>query len=179
VTLKDSGADVFFSITTPKFAAMALRKVAAMDWKVTQYLASVSTSMKAVVLPAGPEAVKGVISATYVPDPGDPNWQKTPAYAEFLEVTRKYGAAGDETDNLSVSGMMIGEMVVQTLRQCGDDLSRENVMRQAANLDFAPKAMMPGIRVKTGPDDYAPIEQMQPIRFDGTRWVPFGEVLGR
>jgi ABC-type branched-subunit amino acid transport system substrate-binding protein len=178
VASRASGADVFVSITTPKFAAQALRRVADLGWKPAQYLVNVSMSVKAVLQPAGLDNAVGVVSAIYYRDPGDPRWHGTPDYAEYAAFMKKYYPEGDPGEVLNVVGYYLGQALVQVLRQCGDDLTRANVMKQATSLDFVPGMLYPGIRVKTGPGDFAAIEQLQPVRFNGTRWEPLGELMG-
>ena len=179
LSLKAAGADVFFSITTPKFAAQALRKVADMGWKPVQYLVSVSVSVSAVIKPAGPENAVGVISSTYLRDPADPQWHKTREYQDYEAWMKKYYPAGDVADSLNVNGYSIAQTMVQVLKQAGDNLTRENIMKQAASLSFTPPMLFPGIEVKTSADDFHPIEKLQLVRFNGTRYEPFGGVLGR
>jgi branched-chain amino acid transport system substrate-binding protein len=179
VSLKGAGADVLFSVTTPKFAAQALRKVADLGWKPTQYLVSVSVSVSAVIKPAGPENAVGVISSIYLRDPADPQWHKTPEYLDYESWMKKYYPSGDVADSLNVNGYSIAQTMVQVLKQAGDKLTRENIMKQAASLNFMPPMLFPGIVIKTAADDFHPIEQLQLVRFNGSRYEPFGDVIGR
>jgi branched-chain amino acid transport system substrate-binding protein len=179
VTLKASGADVFFNVTTPKFAALAIRKAAEMGWKPVHYLNSVSSGVGSVLTPAGPAHAVGVISATYYKDPSDPQFHQDKAYQDWLAWMKAYYPQGDLKDNLNVYGYNVAQTLVQVLRQCGDTLTRENVMKQAANLNFTLPMLLPGIDVKTAPDDYRPIERLRLMRFDGRAWVLFGSVYGR
>ena len=179
VALKAAGADTFYSITTPKFAAMAIRKVAEMGWKPTQYLSSVSVSVSAVLKPAGFENAKGVISATYLRDPSDPKNHDTKEMKEYLAFLKQYYPAGNPDDSLNVIGYSSAQTMEHVLRKAGDDLTRANIMKIAANMSMSLPMLYPGIEIKTGPDDFYPVEKMQPQQFDGTRYVPLGPVLGK
>jgi branched-chain amino acid transport system substrate-binding protein len=179
VQLQTSGADVFFNITTPKFAAQAIRKAYDIGWKPVHYLNNVSTSVGSVLTPAGLEKAVGVLSSNYGKDPTDPQWDKDPAMIEWRAFMKKYYPEGSLTDNTNVYGYSVARTLVQVLKQCGDNLTRENVMRQAANLkDFDTGVGLPGIRITTSPTDFAPIEAMQMMKFDGKTWQLFGEVMG-
>ncbi len=178
VTLKTSGADIFFNEATPKFAAQAIRKAAEIGWKPTQFLASISNSVGSVLKPAGLENSKGVISTNYLKDPTDPTWKDDPAIKEWLAFMTEYFPEGDRTSTFSVYGYLLAQTLVQVLKQCGDELTRENVMRQAANLhDFELGLLLPGIKINTNPNDYFPLEQMQMSRFNGEHGVLFGPVI--
>ena len=178
VTLQASGVDTFYLVATPKFAAQAIRKSYDIGWRPLGLLNNVSTSVAAVLEPAGLEKSIGLITALYVKDPTDPQWQKDKSFRDWVEWMKKYYPQGDLTDIYNVLGYSVGQTLVQVLKQCGDDLTRENVMRQAANLkDFELPMLLPGIRINTGANDFYPIEQMQLARFDGKRWVLFGEVI--
>jgi len=180
VTLQGSGADTFFNITTPKFAAQAIRKSYDIGWRPLQLLNVVSTSVAAVLQPAGLEKSVGLISIGYVKDPTDPLWKDDKAVKDYLAIMKKYYPDGNTSDSLNIYGMSAAQTLVQVLKQCGDDLTRENVMRQAANLkDLEIPTLLPGIRINTSPTDFYPIEQVQLIRFDGKTWVRFGELLTR
>ena len=180
VTLQGSGADTFFNITTPKFAAQAIRKSYDIGWRPLQLLNVVSTSVAAVLQPAGLEKSVGLISIGYVKDPTDPLWKDDKAVKDYLAIMKKYYPDGNTNDSLNIYGMSVAQTLVQVLKQCGDDLTRENVMRQAANLkDLEIPTLLPGIRINTSPTDFYPIEQVQLIRFDGKTWVRFGELLTR
>jgi ABC-type branched-subunit amino acid transport system substrate-binding protein len=158
VSLKESGADVLINLSTPKFAAQAIKKVAQIEWKPTHYIASVSFSVSSVFQPAGPENAVGIISSTYMRDPSEPRWQSTPEYADYQAVMKKYYSAGNVNDSLNVIGYSSAQTLVQVLKQCGDNLTRENVMKEAANLNMTLPMLSPGIEVKTSPDDFYPIE---------------------
>jgi branched-chain amino acid transport system substrate-binding protein len=178
VQLQGSGADVFVNITTPKFAAQAIRKAYDIGWKPVHYLNNVSVGVGSVLTPAGLEKSVGLISTAYVKDPTDLQWDNDPGMTEWRAFMKKYYADGSLSDNFNVYGYTVAQTLVQVLKQCGDDLTRENVMRQAANLkDFAPATLLPGIRINTTPSDFAPIQAVQLIRFDGKSWVRFGDVI--
>ena len=178
VQLQGSGADVFVNITTPKFAAQAIRKAFDIGWKPVQYLNNVSVGVGSVLTPAGLDKSVGLISTAYIKDPTDTQWANDSSMAKFNEFMKKYYPDGSLIDNTNVYGYTVAQTLVQVLRQCGDNLTRENVMKQAASLkDFAPDTMLPGIKINTGPKDFAPIESVQLTRFDGKSWVRFGNVI--
>ena len=178
VKLKASGADVFVNITTPKFAAQAIRKNAELGWKPVHFLNSVSASIASVMKPAGLENAQDLISAAYVKDPNDPQWKDDPGIRDFSEFLAKYYPEANRTDGNVLYGYTVAQGLVQVLRQCGDDLTRENVMRQAASLkDFEIGSLLPGIKVATSPTDFAPISQLQLARFKGETWQRFGAVM--
>jgi branched-chain amino acid transport system substrate-binding protein len=178
VSLKTAGADIFFDEASPKFAAMAIRKAAELGWKPTLFLASISNSVGSVLKPAGLENSKGVLSTNYIKDPTDPTWKDDPAIKEWAAFMDKYFPEGDKSSTFSVYGYATAQTMVQVLKQCGDELTRENVMKQAANLkDFAPGLLLPGIKINTSPSDYFPIEQMQMSRFNGEHSELFGTPL--
>ena len=178
VALHDSGADIFFSWAAPKGSAQAIRKVGELGWKPKFFLANTATSVASVLKPAGLEYSKGVVSTVYLKDPTDPTWDKDPAVIKWREFMDKYYPDGDKTNSNNVYGYVEAEAMVQVLKQCGDNLTRGNVMKQAANLkNFHTELMLPGIMVNTSPDDYFPIEQMQLMRFNGPTWELFGDVI--
>jgi len=178
VSLKASGADIFYNVTTPKFAAQAIKKAAEIGWKPVHLLNSVSASVGAVIRPAGLENAHGVLTALYGKDPTDPVWNDDPGRKEWLAFMEKYYPEGDRTSSFTVYGYSVAQTMVQVLMQCADDLTRANVMKQAANLkDFETGMALPGIKINTGPTDFYPIEQMQMGRFDGESFKPFGPVL--
>lgn len=178
VSLKASGADTFFNITTPKFAAQAIRKAADIGWKPTHYLSSVSISVAAVIKPAGAENAVGVISATYMRDPADDMWKGVKEFEDYKAWLAKYYPAGDIADSLNVLGYSSAQTLEHVLRKAGDNLTRENIMKQAAALQLTLPMLYPGVDVKTSATDFHPIERMQLVRFNGTRYEPFGAVLG-
>ena len=179
VSLKASGADTFFNITTPKFAAQAIKKAAELGWKPAHYLNSVSSAVGSVLVPAGIEASMGIITAGYIKDPTDPQFQKGKEWDDWLAYMKKYHPSGDLKDNFNVYGYTVAQTLVQVLKQAGDNLTRENIMKQAASLDMTLPMLLPGVNLKTGPDDFYPIEREQLMKFDGKTWQLFGKVYGR
>jgi ABC-type branched-subunit amino acid transport system substrate-binding protein len=179
VELKASGADVFFNITTPKFAAQAIKKAAEIGWKPQHYLNNVSNSVGAVMLPAGAENGVGILSVFYLKDPTDSQWANTPEFKEWLTFMQRYMPGADLKDLNYVFGYTLAQGTVQVLRQAGDNLTRENVMRQAANIEMNLPMLLPGVNVKTGADDFYPIERGQLARWDGKTWVLQGKIFGR
>jgi branched-chain amino acid transport system substrate-binding protein len=178
INLKASGADVFFNVTTPKFAAQAIRKAAEIGWKPLHLLNNVSNSVGSVLKPAGMENAKDIVSTAYYKDPTDPTWKDDVGFKHWAEFMAKDFPEGDKSSSFTVYGYSVAQTLVQVLKQCGDNLTRENVMKQAANLkDFEPEMLLPGIKVNTSPTDFYPIEQMQLMRFNGQRWELFGPVL--
>jgi branched-chain amino acid transport system substrate-binding protein len=179
VTLKSSGADVFFDVTIPKFAAQAIRKAYDIDWHPLHLLNNVSNSVGAALQPAGLDKSVGIVSTTYYKDPSDVQWHNDQDYKDWLAFMKKYNKESDPADNNTVLAYARAYTLVQVLKQCGDDLSRENVMKQAANLKGVKAPMLlPGIAINTSPTDFFPIEQMQLEKFDGKAWVLIGKVLG-
>ncbi|WP_407115207.1 ABC transporter substrate-binding protein [Bradyrhizobium sp. LMG 9283] len=178
VRLKSSGADVFFNITTPKFAAQAIKKNAEIGWKPLHFLNNVSASIGSVIKPAGFENAQGIISSQYFKDPTDPQWKDDPAMKAWNEFLDKYYPEANRADASVMYGFIVSQGLVQVLKACGDNLTRENVMKQAASLkDFEPLGLLPGVKVNTSPTDFAPISQLQLIRFKGEAWERFGDVL--
>ncbi len=172
IGLKNEGADVLFSFTTPKFAAMSIRKVYDLGWRPLHFVPTNASSVEAVLKPAGLEKAVGLISAAFVKDPSEPDWKNDPATKDYLAFMQRYYAEAEALDTQNVVGYISAEALVQVLKQCGDDLTRENVMRQAANLkDVELPMLLPGIRLNTSPTDYTPIKQMHLRRFDGKTWV--------
>ena len=179
LSLKATGADTFFNVTTPKFAAMVIKKNAELGWKPVHYLNSVSASVGAVMVPAGPENGVGIFTANYLKDPTDPQFQKGKEWDDWLAWMKKYLPNGDLKDANNVYGYTAAQGLVQVLKQAGDNLTRENIMKQAASLDMNLPMLLPGVNVKTGPDDFYPIEREQLAKFDGKTWLLFGKVYGR
>ena len=180
IKLKASGADVFFNITTSKFSAQAIRKAYDIGWKPVQYLNSISTSVGAVLTPAGLEKSAGIISSAYLKDPTDKQWANDPAIKEWAVWMKKYYPDGSLSDWANVFGYAAAQTLVQVIKQCGDDLTRENVMRQAASLkDFRIEVALPGIKLSSSPTDYAPIKSVQLQRFNGKQWELFGNVISK
>ncbi|MEA2917661.1 MAG: branched-chain amino acid transport system substrate-binding protein, partial [Bradyrhizobium sp.] len=178
VKLKSTGADVFVDIATPKFAAQAIKKVAEIEWKPLHFLNNVSASVGSVIKPAGYQNSQDIISAAYLKDASDPQWNNDPGMKEFYAFLAKDFPEGDKLDGGTVVGYGVAQTLVQVLKQCGDDLTRQNVMKQAASLkDFRTEVLLPGIKVNTGPDDFAPISQLQLMKFKGEKWELFGDVI--
>ena len=170
VSLKGSGADTFVNITTPKFAAQAIKKAAEIGWKPAHYLNSVSNSVGAVLKPAGLENSKGIYSAFYLKDPVDPQWKDDKDFKEWTAWMDKYLPDGDKLSSFNVIGYGHAYTMIEVLKACGDDLSRENVMKQAASMDFVAPMLLPGVRIKTSATDFAPVEDEQIGQFNGTSW---------
>lgn len=175
--LKASGADVFVNFSSPKFAAMAIKKVAELGWKPKQILHSVSLSVAAVLKPAGLDNAKGIVTAGYYKDPFDPAFAGDPAVGKWSKFIDAYVPGADKTNSNYVYAYLVAQTLVEVLRKCGDDLTRENIMRQATDLDLELDMLLPGIRIRTSPTDHYPIKQMQMMTFDGERWQRFGPVL--
>ena len=180
ITLQASGADTFLNLTTPKFASMTIRKVSEMGWKPLHIMGNVSASVGSVLTPAGLENAVGIISSAYSKDPTDAAWANDPAMNEWRAFMKKYYPDGSLDDWINVYAQGMAQCMVQALKQAGNDLTRENVMRQAANLKgLELPSLLPGIRIDTSPTDYYPIEQLRMNRFDGKQWVLFGDVIGK
>ena len=178
INLKASGANIFFNVTIPKFAAQAIKKAADIGWKPVHLLNGVSNSVVSVLQPAGFEASKGIVTTAYYKDPTDPTWKDDPAYKEWNAWMEKYYSGGDKTNNYNVFGYLCAQTMEHVLRQAGDNLTRENVMKHAANIkDVQLPMMLPGIKLNTSPTDFFPIEQIQLMRFNGERWELFGPVI--
>jgi branched-chain amino acid transport system substrate-binding protein len=178
VKLKSTGADVFISITTPKFAAQAIKKLAELQWKPMHIVANVSASVGSVLQPAGFENAQGLLSATYVKDGVDPQWKDDPGMKKWSAFIDKYMPGANRSDGNLVYGYGVAQTLVETLRKCGDDLTRANVMKQAASLkDFTPDTLLPGVKINTSATDFAPLSQLQMIRFKGENWELFGDII--
>jgi branched-chain amino acid transport system substrate-binding protein len=177
VQIKGANPDIFINIATPKFAAQAIKKIAEIGWKPIHFLTNVSASIGGVMKPAGYEASQGILSTNYLKDPKDPGWKNDPAMNEWRAFMNNWYPEGDQEDASTVFGYGAAKGLEQVLRQCGDDLTHENVMRQAANLNFEIGIYLPGTRIKTSPTDYAPLEQLQMQRFEGETWQLFGPVM--
>jgi branched-chain amino acid transport system substrate-binding protein len=178
INLKASGADIVFNVATPKFAAQAIKKIAELGWSPVHLLNNVSNSVGSVLKPAGLENAKGVLSTAYLKDPTDPTWKDDPAYKEWLAFMDKYYPEGDKTSYFTVYSYLVAQTLVAVLKQSGDNLTRQNVMKQAASLKNVELDMLlPGSRINTGPNDFAPIKQMQMERFNGERWELFGPLM--
>jgi len=178
VNLKASGANIMISLSSPKAAAQAIRKVAELGWKPAYFQSSSSASIAAVLRQAGLDNATGLISTAVVKSSSDPTWSNDPEVLRWKALMDTYHVDGDRTNGNDVAGYIAAQVLIQVLRQCGDDLTRENVMRQAANLhDFRPEMLLPGITINTSPSDYYPIEQLQLIKFNGERYQPIGGVI--
>ena len=178
VALQSSGANVLLTAAIPKFAAQAIRKVYDIGWKPTHFMTNVSVSVGGVMRPAGPEKGIGIISAGFLKEPTEPRWQDTPEYKEWLAWMKKYNTSGNITDTVNVTGYSYAQTLVAVLKASGDNLTRENVMMQAASLhNLVLPMLLPGITLSTSADDFAPIKQMQLMKFDGVTWKLFGEVI--
>ncbi|WP_315783740.1 ABC transporter substrate-binding protein [Bradyrhizobium sp. SZCCHNPS1003] len=178
VKLKASGADVFFSVTTPKFAAQAIKKLAEIDWHPTHLVVNVSASVGSVIKPAGFENSQGILSAAYAKDAADPQWNDDPGMKKFFDFLAQHYPDANKLDSSTVYGYGAAQTLVKVLQMCGDDLTRANVMKQAASLkDFAPDTLLPGVKINTSATDFAPIEQLQMMRFKGEKWELFGEAI--
>jgi branched-chain amino acid transport system substrate-binding protein len=179
VTMRESGADVFFAEATPKFAAQALKKAGSMGWKPLIILPSVSNSVSAVLEPAGLENSVGVVTGLYLKDPNDARWSNDPALKDWQAWMTKYQPNANPGDLFNVQGYTVAQLMVEVLKNCKDDLSRDNILKQATNLNGLQLPMLlPGIKVYTEPGNVTPIRQIQMARFDGKSWVLFGDVLG-
>ena len=178
VALQASGANVLFIVAIPKFAAQAIRKAYDIGWQPTRFLNSVGNSVGTVMKPAGLEKGIGIISAAFAKDPTDPQWQNTPEYNEWLAFMNKSGLSANITNVQAVIAYSFVQTMVEVLKTCGDNLTRANVMRQAASLhNLKLPMLLPGITLSTSADDFSPIKQMQLEKFDGTTWKLFGEVI--
>jgi branched-chain amino acid transport system substrate-binding protein len=178
VKMKSVGADVLVSFTTPKFAAQTIKKTAELIWKPLQIVPSVSSSIGSVIKPAGVDSAQGIISATYAKDATDPQWNDDPGMKTFHAFLDKYVPEASRADSSAMVGYNTVTSMVEVLRRCGDELTRENVMKQAANLvNFEQGGLLPGITVNTTPSDFAPIKQLRLMRFQGDRWQLFGDVI--
>ena len=178
INVKASGADVFLNVATPKFAAQAIKKIAELGWKPLHIINNVSVSVGAVLKPAGLDNAKGALTAGYLKDPTDPTWKDDAAYKEWSTFMDKYYPDGDKTSTFPAYGYLAAQTLVAVLKQCGDNLTRENVMKQAASLKNLELGMLlPGMKINTGPNDFAPIKQMQMERFNGERYELFGPLM--
>jgi branched-chain amino acid transport system substrate-binding protein len=178
VRLKASGADVFMNITTPKFAAQAIKKNAELGWKPLHFLNNVSGSIGSVIKPAGFENAQDIISSQYFKDPTDAQWKSDPAMIAWNEFLDKYYPEANRADASVMYAYIVSQGLVHVLKACGDNLTRENIMKQAASIrDYEPGGLLPGVKVNTSATDFAPLSQLQLIRFKGEHWERFGEIL--
>src|SRR5690349_20370761 len=177
VAIKSANPDIFVNIGTPKFAAQAIKKVSELDWHPVHFLTNVSASVGGTLKPAGLDNAKGILSAGYIKDVTDPQWDKDPTMMEYRAFMEKYMPEADKTDGAPFAGYGGAIGLIQVLKQCGDNLTRENVMKQAANLDFVDGVYLPGVRIKTSPTDFSPIEQLKMMKFSGEKWDFFGDLI--
>ena len=178
VKLKSLGADVFFDVTTPKFAAQAIKRMAEIEWKPLHFLNNVSVSIGSVMKPAGFENGQGIISSIYFKDPTDPQWKDDPAMKAWNAFLDKYYPDANRADVNVMYAYIVSQGLVHVLKNCGNDLTRENIMKQAASMrDFEPLGLLPGVKVNTSPTDFAPLSQLQLMRFKGESWERFGDII--
>jgi len=178
VNLKNSGANVFFNITIPKYAVQAIKKAHEIGWKPLHFLNNVSSSLGTVLKPAGLDASKDLITALYMKEVTDPQWRNDKGFTDWVAFMKKYYPDGALDDQSNGFGYNVAILMTQVLKQCGNDFSRENIMKQAANVkNFELPLLLPGIKINTSPTDFAPIEQEQLAKFDGEKWALFGEVI--
>jgi branched-chain amino acid transport system substrate-binding protein len=178
IGMKAAGVDVFVNTAIPKFAAQAIRKAVELEWKPLHILSGIGNSVAATLKPAGLENAKDIVSDFFLKDPTDPQWKDDPGYKDWVAFMDKYYPDGDKSDVGNVVGPAFAQTFVQVLKQCGDDLTRENIMKEAANLHgFRVPMLLPGITINTSPTDFAPIKQIQMARFNGERWQLFGPLI--
>lgn len=177
IQIKAANPDIFVNIATPKFAAQAIKKIGDLGWKPVQFITNVSVSVSAVLKPSGLENSQGIMSAAYLKDPNDPQWKDDAGMQEFRAFMTNFFPEGDAADASTVYGYGVAQTLLQILKQSGDDLTRKNVMRQAASLDMVSGVTLPGVRIKTSPADYSPIDQVQLMRFEGETWRLFGPLM--
>ena len=178
VRLKSTGADILYDVSIPKFAAQAIKKMSEMQWKPLHILNSVAGSVAATMKPAGFENSQDIVSSAWIMDPNDAQWKDNPNMKEWVAFMDQWLPSGDKTDANNIYGYNVARTLVQVLKQCGDELTRANIMKQAANMkDFEPGTLLPGIKVNTSPTDFYPVEQERLMRFKGETWELFGPVL--
>jgi branched-chain amino acid transport system substrate-binding protein len=178
LTLKSSGANVFFNVTIPKFAAQAIRKAAEVGWKPAHFLNNVSASISSAIKPAGFENAQDIISSIWLKDPTDAQWKDDPDVKTWNAFLDKYYPDANRTDANVMYGYAVSQAMVEVLKRCGDDLTRANVMKQAASLrDYTVKGLLPGVKINTSPTDFAPVSQLQLQKFKGDTWERFGDVI--
>jgi ABC-type branched-subunit amino acid transport system substrate-binding protein len=178
IELKSSGADTFYDVTTPKFGAQAVKKVAEMGWKPMHYIVSVASSIKSVLVPAGVDNSVGLVTAVVAKTPGDPRWNDSEDVKNYLAFMKEWNGGSDPDDQSAVTGYISAWLTVETLKRCGDDLTRENLMKVVTNIkDQEIPLLLPGVTVSISPDDYSPYGKLQVTRFDGRTWQPVGPVI--
>jgi branched-chain amino acid transport system substrate-binding protein len=179
IGLKASGATVFLNASTPKYSAQSIRKAFEIDWRPIQFLSVTGSSIRAVIVPAGAEKAVGIISSLQAKDPIDPAWADDQGMQDYFAFMKNYFPGGDPMNALNVVGYGLAQVMVYILGQCGENLTRENVMYQASNMhDVEFPMLLPGMKINTSPTNYRGYNQMQLVKFDGTRWVPFGDIMG-
>ena len=177
VQIKTANPDIFINISTPKFAAQAIKKISELKWNPVHFLTNVSVSVGSVMKPAGYENGQGILSAAYLKDPKDPQWKDDAGLNEWRAFMTKWYPEGDQEDAATVFAYGIAKGLEQVLKQCKDDLTRENIMKQAASLNFEIGIYLPGTKIKTSATDFAPLEQLQMMRFKGESWELFGPLM--
>lgn len=178
VALKNSGADTFYDVTTPKFGAQAVRKVAEIGWKPLHYIVSVASSIKSVLMPAGLENSIGLVTAVVAKTPGDPQWKDSADVKDYLAFMKEWNGGSDPDDQSAVTGYISAWLTVEVLKRCGNDLTRENLMKVVTNIrDQSVPLLLPGVTVSISPDDYSPYGKLQVTRFDGKTWQLVGPVI--
>jgi branched-chain amino acid transport system substrate-binding protein len=177
VQIKAANVDIFINLSTPKFAAQAIKKISELGWKPVQFLGNASASTSSTMSAAGLEASKDIISAVYLKDPSDAKWKDDDGIREFRAFMTKYYPDGDQENGTTVFGYGAAKAFVQVLKQCGDNLTRDNMMKQMTSLDMEIDVYLPGITIKTSATDYSPIDQLQPVKFNGQRFEAFGPVI--
>jgi branched-chain amino acid transport system substrate-binding protein len=177
VQIKSANVDIFVNLSTPKFAAQAIKKIAELGWRPVQFLGNAAASTSSTTMAAGIDASRDIISAVYLKDTTDPQWKNDEGVREFRAFMTKHYPEGDQDNGTTVFGYGAAKAFVQVLRQCGDDLTRDNIMKQMTSLDMKIDVYLPGIRIKTSPTDYSPIDQLQLVKFNGQRFEPFGPVI--
>ncbi len=177
VQIKSANVDIFINLSTPKFAAQAIKKIAELGWKPVQFLGNAASSTQSTMVAAGLEASQGIVSAIYLKDPTDPRWANDDGIRQFRAFMTNYYPDGDQENGTTVFGYGAAKAFARVLRLCGDDLTRENLMKQMSSLDMQIDVYLPGIRIRTSQTDYSPIDQLQLVRFSGQRFEPFGDVI--
>jgi branched-chain amino acid transport system substrate-binding protein len=175
--IKAARPDIFLNISTPKFAAQAMRRVGELGWKPIQIVSNVSASVEKVMIPAGPDNARGVITATYMKDPTDPQWKDDPGMNEYRAFVDRHFPDPAKDDGTAVFGYGAAAAMTRILKQCGDNLTRDNIMKQMTSLDMEVGVYLPGVRIRTSPTDYAPINQLQLMKFNGQRFDLFGSII--
>lgn len=177
VSIRAANPDVVFHIATPKFVAQAIKKIGELGWKPIQIIPNTATSISNVMIPSGVENSTGVLGASYLKDVNDKQWASDPEVQKWSAFMDKYMPGANKADSLNMYAYVVAQVAARVLAQCGDNLTRANVMAQAANIDMTPEGLLPGVRIKTSKTDFAPLEQLQMMKFNGTYWELFGELL--